>query len=260
MHAMPSTADADGRRRRRRGVRPTTLREHGAGEFDVLMLGIGPDGHVASLFPGFPQLDVDDPIAVGVTDSPKPPPERITLTFAALNRPAVGVVPGQRRRTRPRPSPAPSRRRRPPRDPRRRRHRSRGDRSGSSTGPPPRSSAGARCPVLPVVSRQPAATGHAARGLSTGGRAASEDDVAGLAAGAQQLERLVEDVLGLGVGAALLHVGEVGLVGLDLGRRRRVLGVAGWPGGRTAGSPTSRGRRPRPRTSPPSGARGSRSR
>ena len=50
------------------------------------MLGVGPDGHVASLFPGFPQLDVDDRIAVAVTGSPKPPPERISLTFAALNR------------------------------------------------------------------------------------------------------------------------------------------------------------------------------
>ena len=46
------------------------------------MLGVGPDGHIASLFPGFPQLDVDDQIAVAVTDSPKPPPERISLTFA----------------------------------------------------------------------------------------------------------------------------------------------------------------------------------
>jgi 6-phosphogluconolactonase len=59
---------------------------HGSGEFDVMMLGVGPDGHVASLFPGFPQLDVDDRIAVGVTGSPKPPPERISLTFSALNR------------------------------------------------------------------------------------------------------------------------------------------------------------------------------
>ena len=50
------------------------------------MLGIGSDGHIASLFPGFPQLDVDDRIAVPVTGSPKPPPERISLTFAALNR------------------------------------------------------------------------------------------------------------------------------------------------------------------------------
>ena len=62
------------------------IRRHGAGEFEVVMLGVGPDGHVASLFPGYPQLDVDDTIAVAVTDSPKPPPERISLTFPALNR------------------------------------------------------------------------------------------------------------------------------------------------------------------------------
>lgn len=62
------------------------LREHGKGEFDVVMLGLGPDGHVASLFPGFPQLDVDDRATVAVTGSPKPPPERLSLTFGALNR------------------------------------------------------------------------------------------------------------------------------------------------------------------------------
>lgn len=56
-----------------------------AEEFDIVMLGVGPDGHVASLFPGFPQLDVDD-IALPVTGSPKPPSERITLTLAALSR------------------------------------------------------------------------------------------------------------------------------------------------------------------------------
>ena len=54
------------------------------GHFDVLMLGIGPDGHIASLFPGFDQLDAFDVLAVGVTGSPKPPPERISLTFQAL--------------------------------------------------------------------------------------------------------------------------------------------------------------------------------
>lgn len=62
------------------------LRAHGTGRFDVVMLGVGPDGHVASLFPGFPQLDVDDRIAVAVADSPKPPPERVSLTYGALNR------------------------------------------------------------------------------------------------------------------------------------------------------------------------------
>jgi 6-phosphogluconolactonase len=64
------------------------LREHGSGEFDVVMLGLGPDGHVASLFPGRPEVDVDDLIAVPVSGSPKPPPERISLTVPALCRAA----------------------------------------------------------------------------------------------------------------------------------------------------------------------------
>ena len=54
--------------------------------FDVLMLGVGPDGHVASLFPGYPQLEIDDVPAVAVHDSPKPPPTRISLTFPAIDR------------------------------------------------------------------------------------------------------------------------------------------------------------------------------
>jgi 6-phosphogluconolactonase len=62
------------------------LRAHGGGRFDVVMLSLGPDGHVASLFPGFPQLDVHQAVAVAVTDSPKPPPERVSLSFDALNR------------------------------------------------------------------------------------------------------------------------------------------------------------------------------
>jgi 6-phosphogluconolactonase len=62
----------------------TTVRAHGAGGFDVLLLGIGPDGHVASLFPGHPGLEVDDQIATGVRESPKPPSERVTLTLGAL--------------------------------------------------------------------------------------------------------------------------------------------------------------------------------
>jgi len=54
------------------------------GHFDVMMLGVGPDGHIASLFPGFPQLDATNSLAVGVTGSPKPPPERISLTYQAI--------------------------------------------------------------------------------------------------------------------------------------------------------------------------------
>jgi 6-phosphogluconolactonase len=85
VHEMPSTADA-GSVEEAASAYSETLRERGRGEFEVVMLGVGPDGHVASLFPGNPALDVDDRIAVGVTDSPKPPPERVSLTFAALNR------------------------------------------------------------------------------------------------------------------------------------------------------------------------------
>ena len=77
--AAPSVADAA-------AAYEQELREHGAGQFEVLMLGVGPDGHCASLFPGHPALDVDDRVAVAVTDSPKPLPERVSLTFAALNR------------------------------------------------------------------------------------------------------------------------------------------------------------------------------
>lgn len=52
---------------------------------DVIVLGIGPDGHVASLFPGAATLDAGErAVCLGVSDSPKPPPERITLSLAVL--------------------------------------------------------------------------------------------------------------------------------------------------------------------------------
>ncbi|MDO5492778.1 MAG: 6-phosphogluconolactonase [Nesterenkonia sp.] len=52
--------------------------------FDVLLLGVGPDGHVASLFPGSETLAVTEVCCVGESESPKPPPGRITLTFDAI--------------------------------------------------------------------------------------------------------------------------------------------------------------------------------
>jgi 6-phosphogluconolactonase len=59
--------------------------EDGLVALDVVVLGIGPDGHVASLFPGAATLEADpSELCLGVHDSPKPPPERITLTLAVL--------------------------------------------------------------------------------------------------------------------------------------------------------------------------------
>jgi len=61
------------------------LRERLQGQLDLALLGIGEDGHVASLFPGQPQLRAPAArLAVGVEGAPKPPPERVTLSLSAL--------------------------------------------------------------------------------------------------------------------------------------------------------------------------------
>jgi glucose-6-phosphate dehydrogenase assembly protein OpcA len=61
------------------------FRTRGRAFFDVLLLGVGPDGHIASLFPQHPGQRRVSASATAVTDSPKPPAERISLTWPVLN-------------------------------------------------------------------------------------------------------------------------------------------------------------------------------
>ncbi|MFL6621618.1 MAG: 6-phosphogluconolactonase [Sulfurifustaceae bacterium] len=55
----------------------------GVDRFDLVLLGLGEDGHVASLFPGHP---TDGAEVLAVFDAPKPPPERVSLSASRLSR------------------------------------------------------------------------------------------------------------------------------------------------------------------------------
>jgi 6-phosphogluconolactonase len=61
-------------------------KELGDTRFDLCLLGMGPDGHVASIFPGHPSEEPTTAGVIGVSDAPKPPPERISLTVDRLSR------------------------------------------------------------------------------------------------------------------------------------------------------------------------------
>lgn len=56
-----------------------------APQFDLVLLGMGPDGHIASLFPGHGTVAITDRATIAVHHSPKPPPERISLALPVLN-------------------------------------------------------------------------------------------------------------------------------------------------------------------------------
>ncbi|MEU1055262.1 6-phosphogluconolactonase [Streptomyces sp. NPDC005876] len=92
VHAMPasdgpygSDADAAAAAYAEELARSAGPENHAAvPSFDVLLLGVGPDTHVASLFPELPAVRETERTVVGVHGSPKPPPTRVTLTLPAI--------------------------------------------------------------------------------------------------------------------------------------------------------------------------------
>lgn len=94
VHPMPSADGGDGNDPQAAADRYAAelrraARSAGGGDgdvpaFDVLLLGIGPDAHVASLFPGLAAVSERHRPVVGVTGAPKPPPDRISLTLPAI--------------------------------------------------------------------------------------------------------------------------------------------------------------------------------
>lgn len=83
IHRLPGEApdlEAAAREYEKRLVRASGAPPH----LDVVLLGVGADGHVCSLFAGHPALDERSRLVVPIVDSPKPPPRRLTLTLPAL--------------------------------------------------------------------------------------------------------------------------------------------------------------------------------
>ncbi|RNL85237.1 6-phosphogluconolactonase [Halostreptopolyspora alba] len=93
VHPMPASDGPDGddpeagAARYARELLAAAPKDHtSVPSFDVCLLGIGPDAHVASLFPERSALYEDERTAVSVRGAPKPPATRVTLTLAAIRR------------------------------------------------------------------------------------------------------------------------------------------------------------------------------
>ena len=90
VHPMPAAdgpegTDADAAAARFAGeLSAAAVHGHEAPSFDVLLLGMGPEGHTASIFPESPAA-YDERVAFAVHGCPKPPPTRISMGFSALN-------------------------------------------------------------------------------------------------------------------------------------------------------------------------------
>lgn len=80
VHAMPAAGEG----RSLDQAASDYAAELGDTAFDICLLGVGPDGHVASLFPGHPSSSAPGRV-IAVRDSPKPPPDRISLTMDVIN-------------------------------------------------------------------------------------------------------------------------------------------------------------------------------
>jgi 6-phosphogluconolactonase len=60
--------------------------------FKIAMFGIGPDGHIAALFPDSPEIEESNTFATSLNNSPKPPPLRMTITAPAIKKLDEAVI------------------------------------------------------------------------------------------------------------------------------------------------------------------------